>query len=526
VPEEESTGAFAADFVVVGAGSAGAAAAFRLVERGATVLLLEAGGAADNPAIHDPARSHELWDAVEDWGYRTVPQAACGGRSLHLPRGRVLGGSSSLNAMIYARGAPADFDAWAYGGADGWASEDVLPVYQRLEDHRGPAGARGSAGRGHGGPLTVMSGYEPDPIHRAIVAAAVETGIAFNPDYNSGHLDGVSYTQLTIRDGRRLGTAEAYLAPLAGEPALTVVTGAVATRLLLEGGRCRGVEWVRDGRVERGLAGAEVVLAGGAIGSPHLLLRSGIGPAEELRRAGVAAAVDLPGVGRNLHDHLLAPVIFTAERDLGVPAPGLPQPQSHLFWRSRPGLVAPDTQPIHFNTPLYEPWMEGPDNGFSLMAGMIRPLSRGSVSLAGADPAAAPLIDLAALACESDLEALAASVALCREIGTAPALAEWGARELYPGPGVGTAAELRDYVRATAITYHHQVGTCKMGRDAMAVVDPELRVRGVEGLRVADASVMPTVTSGNTNAPAIMIGERLADFLVPVAANSASAVAA
>jgi choline dehydrogenase len=512
VPEEGRTRGYAADFIVVGAGSAGAAVAYRLVERGATVLLLEAGGPADNPAIHDPARSHELWDAAEDWGFRTVPQAVCADRELHLPRGRVLGGSSSLNAMIYVRGAAADYDAWAYGGADGWGWEDVLPAFLRLEDFRG----EGGAARGTGGPVTVIAGYEPDPIHRAIATAATETGIPFNPDYNGGTLDGVSFTELTIRDGRRHGTAEAYLAALAGEPRLMVLTGAEATRLLLEGERCIGVEWLRDGRLERASAG-EVIVAAGAIGSPHLLLRSGIGPEAELLGAGVEPLHDLPGVGRNLHDHLLAPVIFAAERDLGPPAPGLPQPQSHLFWRSRPGLTVPDTQPIHFNVPLYEPWMEGPENGFSLMAGMIRPLSRGTVTLAGPDPTAAPLIDLAALTCEADLEALAASVSLCREIGAAPALGEWGARELYPGPGIADAAALRDYVRRTAITYHHQVGTCKMGRDELAVVDPTLRVHGIEGLRVADASVMPTVTSGNTNAPAIMIGERAADFAAPVA---------
>jgi choline dehydrogenase len=515
VPEEESTGGHAADFIVVGAGSAGAALACRLVERGATVLLLEAGGPADNPAIHDPARSHELWDAVEDWGYRTVPQAACAGRELHLPRGRVLGGSSSLNAMIYVRGAPADYDAWAYGGAAGWGWDDVLPAFLRLEDFRGESEAE----RGRGGPVTVIAGYEPDPIHRAIVAAAEETGIEFNPDYNAGRLDGVSYTQLTIRDGLRHGTAAASRAPLADEPRLTVTTGAETTCLLLDGSRCVGVEWLCDGRLERASAG-EVIVAAGAIGSPHLLLRSGIGPEAELLAAGVEPLHDLPGVGRNLHDHLLSPVIFAAERDLGAPLPGLPQPQTHLFWRSRPGLVVPDTQPIHFNVPLYEPWMEGPDNGFSLMAGMIRPLSRGTVTLSGPDPTAPPLIDLAALACEADLEALVASVELCREIGAAPALREWGARELYPGPEVSDAAALRDYVRQTAITYHHQVGTCKMGRDEMAVVDPTLRVHGIEGLRVADASVMPTVTSGNTNAPAIMIGERAADFLAPVAVSA------
>jgi choline dehydrogenase len=507
VPEGESESRLAADFVVVGGGSAGAAASARLVERGATVLLLEAGGQAENPAIHDPARSHELWDGAEDWGYRTVPQPGCGGRELHLPRGKVVGGSSCLNAMIWVRGAPIDYDAWAHGGAEGWRWADVEPVFRRIEDRVGPGGRRGD-----GGPMTVLSGFDPDPIHRAIGEAAAAVGVPFNSDYNDGELDGFSFTQLTIRDGRRLSSGEAYLTPLAGDPALTVLTGAAARRLLFEGGRCSGIEWVRKGRLERARAGSEVVLCGGAIGSPQLLLLSGIGPAEELAALGIEVRLDLPGVGRNLHDHLLAPAIFAAVREIAPCGIGLPQPQSHLFWRSRPGLPAPDTQPIHFNVPLYEPWMEGPENGFSLMAGMIRPLSRGSVRLASADPAAVPLIDLGALACEADLEALAASLELCREIGAAPPLREWGAREIYPGPEVDSPAALREYVRETAVTYHHQVGSCRMGRDEMAVVDPRLRVHGVEGLRVADASVMPAVTSGNTAAPATMIGERLAEL--------------
>jgi choline dehydrogenase len=499
-----------ADVIVIGAGSAGAAAARRLLDRGAEVLLLEAGGPAENPAIHDPARSHELWDGPEDWGYRTVAQEHCNGRLLHLPRGRVVGGSSSLNAMIYVRGAPGDFEKWASLGAQGWGWQDVLAVYLRIEDYLGPP----SSLRGAGGPLTVTSAYEPDPIHRAIVRAAEQSGIPLNEDYNDGELDGVSFTQLTIRDGRRQSSADAYLAPVHARSELQLLTGAHATGLLFEGNRCVGVEWTRDGRLERGLAD-EVILAAGAIGSPQLLLLSGIGPAAQLRSVGIEPRIELAGVGANLHDHLLSPVIFSAERVIEPPSVGLPQPQSHLFWRSRSGLETPDLQPIHFSVPLYEPWMEGPVNGFSLMAGMISPLSRGSVRLASGDPTAAPLIDLAALACEADVEALVAAVELCREIGAALALREWGAQELFPGPSVRSAAELRDYVRATAITYHHQVGSCRIGVDEQAVVDPQLRVHGVERLRVADASVMPSVTSGNTNAPAIMIGERVADFVAP-----------
>jgi choline dehydrogenase len=256
-----------------------------------------------------------------------------------------------------------------------------------------------------------------------------------------------------------------------------------------------------------------VIVSGGTIGSPQLLMVSGIGPANHLREHGIDVVADVPGVGENLHDHLLSPVIFSAERDVGAPSPGLPACQTHLFWRSRPGLVVPDIQPIHFMVPMYEPWMEGPENGFTLMGGMIRPLSRGTIRLTGStieDPLA---IDPNILACAADLDSLVSAVELCRRVGASHPLQDWGAVERYPGPDTTTVEDLRAYVRKTAITYHHQVGTCKMGRDPMAVVDPRLRVNGVEGLRVADASVMPTVTTGNTNAPSVMIGERVADFV-------------
>ena len=493
---------FQPDVIVVGAGSAGAAAARRFVDRGIKVLLLEAGGPDVNPAIHDPGRLHELWLSEEDWAHETVEQRHAAGRRLAWPRGRVLGGSSSLNGMIWVRGARADYDGWAYLGADGWAWDDVRPVYERIE-HRSAD---------DGGIVTILSSYQADAIHEAIVAAAQACGIPFNRDYNGDQQDGVSYMQFSIADRVRHSTAAAYLRPIADDPNLRVLLRAPARRLLFEGSRCVGVEWERDGRLERRHA-AEVIVSGGTIGSPRLLMVSGIGPADDLREHGIDIVADVPGVGENLHDHLLSPVIFSAEREVGPPSPGLPACQTHLFWRSRPGLVVPDIQPIHFMVPMYEPWMEGPENGFTLMGGMVRPLSRGTIRLTGPTVDDQLAIDPNILACEADLDSLVAAVELCRRMGASPDLQEWGAVERYPGPRATSAHELRDYVRKTAITYHHQVGTCKMGRDQMAVVDPRLRVNGVEGLRVADASVMPMVTTGNTNAPAIMIGERVADFV-------------
>lgn len=501
---------FAADVIIVGAGSAGCALARQLVDRDVAVLLLEAGGPDENPAIHEPARVHELWLSPEDWAYYTVPQERAAGRRLHLPRGRVLGGSSCLNGMVHVRGARSDYREWVRLGAEGWGWEDVLPVFLRMEDFDGG----GSELHAVGGPTSIISRYKLAPVHEAIIAAAQEVGIARNDDYNSGYLDGVAQTQLTIRDGRRDSAAAAYLRPVIDAPNLRVVTRAPARRLLIEGTRCVGVEWEHSGRLHTALAGSEVVISAGAIASPKLLLLSGIGPARDLADHGIRVVLDLPGVGRNLHDHLLSPSIHATERTIDPPAPGLPTIQTHLWWRSRPDLPGPDTQPVHFSVPLYEPWMEGPPDGFTLLGGMVRPQSRGSIRLSGPDPDDPLLIDLNAFEVPADLESLEASLTQVREIAAAaPLRDEWGARELYPGPDVRTAAQVRDYVRRTAITYHHQVGTCRMGVDRDAVVDPRLRVHGIDGLRVADASVMPVVTSGNTNAPSLMIGERAADFI-------------
>ncbi|WUI00732.1 GMC family oxidoreductase N-terminal domain-containing protein [Spirillospora sp. NBC_00431] len=485
-----------ADVIVVGAGSAGAVVARRLADAGLDVLIVEAGPHRDEPAVDDPARMHELWDSPLDWAFRTVPQEMAEQRRLHLPRGRVVGGSHALNAMIWVRGNPADYDHWASLGNEGWSWRDVQPLFARAD----------GLGTETPGTLDVLTGYEPDRVQRSIVEAAQQAGLPYNPNYNGVRQDGVSFMHFTIRDQRRLTTARAYLAPVLGQGA-TLVADANVRRLLFEGRRCVGVEWSRGGAAERAYAD-EVVVCAGAIGSPVLLMRSGIGDADALG----GAVAHVPGVGRNLQDHWLVPVIASIDRTPEF-TPGLPLTQSHLFWRSRTDLPVPDLQPLHFGVPLYEQWMDGPPDGVSLMAGLVRPASTGEIRLA-ADPWEAPLIDPRVLSDDADLVALAAAVRLCQQIVDAPELRDtWGARELYPGPLAESTGDLHGYIRRSVLTYHHQAGTCKMGVDDAAVVDPRLRVHGVEGLRVADASIMPFVTTGNTNAPAVMIGEKAADLL-------------
>ena len=496
------------DYVVVGAGSAGAVVARRLVDAGASVALLESGGPVTNPAIDDPGRSHELWFSPEDWGYLTAPQHGCLDREIHWPRGRVLGGSSALNGMIYVRGHRADFDAWAMLGCPGWGYEDVLPFFTRSEDSDlGPSDIHGV-----GGPMRVISHYPRHPVNAAMVDASVEAGIPFDPDCNDGDPNGVGFAQLHIRDGRRESAASAFLDPIAGAERLALITGTTATGLRFDGERCVGVGVDTGDHTIR--AEGEVILCAGTIGSAELLLRSGIGPAGELNELGIAVRADLPGVGRNLHDHLVVPVIVDSPRPIPPAIPGLTQLHSQLFWRSRSGLIAPDIQPLCFHVPVYDPtWMEGPADAYTLYAGLIRPMSRGALRLRSADPNVPLELDPRLLSAGADVDVLVDALALVREIIGQPALREWSAAERYPGTDVRSAGQLRDYVRRTAVSYHHQVGTCRMGQDAEAVVDPELRVHGFEGLRVADASIMPFVTSGNTAAATMMIGERAAELL-------------
>lgn len=515
--------------IVVGAGSAGSVVSRRLADAGVEVTLLEAGGEDTNPAIHDLSRMGEIWHSPDDWDYFTVPQPGANGHRLHLPRGKVLGGSHSLNATIWVRCVPEDFDHWASLGNEGWSWEEVLPVYRAIENYRG-----GGEPALHGaeGLLDVTDDYELSPIQQSIIDAAVEEGLARNPDYNGASIEGVSQQQITVRDGKRFNTYMAYVKP--ARDRITVETGCHVHELIFAGDdahdgagsepsarpRVVGVRFAQGGDV-RELHADEVILAAGAIDSPRVLLRSGIGPADELREIGIEPRVDLPGVGKNLHDHFLAPVIFDTERPIDPPREGVSVTQSHLFWKSRAELDRPDTQPIHFSVPMYGDFLEPlGDNGFSLMAGLVTPESRGSISLSGPSPEDPLLIDPCVLTADHDVQSLVASVQQCRRIGSQAALAAapdeggWGSTEIYPGPEVGDGEDLVDYVRNTLATYHHQVGTCKMGVDEMAVVSPRLAVHGVDGLRVIDASIMPRITTGNTNAPAVLIGEQGAKFVL------------
>lgn len=503
------------DYIVVGAGSAGNVVARRLLDAGKRIAVLEAGGDDTNPNIAHLYTLGALWHSEQDWDYYTTVQAGCAGRRLHLPRGKVMGGSHALNATIWVRGDRSDFDSWAEQGCRGWAWEDVLPVFKAIENYDGGA----SDTRGADGLLDVVQGFVRNPIQEAMFEGAVETGIEPNEDYNSGNVEGVSHMQLNVRDGKRFNTWHAYLKPVAGHPNLTLLTGAHVRRLLIAEGAVSGVEFEHDGAT-RTLRAGETILCAGAINSAELLLRSGVGPADELLEAGVVPVHDLAGVGKNLQDHLLAPVIFTTGArpvPLGEVAPA----EVHLFAKSRPELPVADTQPIFFSVPMYSQdclprEMTGPENGFSMLGGLVRPHSRGDITLTGPDAADPIRIDLGALSDQRDVDALVASVRQCREIGRTAALAPWQPQEIHPGPAITDGDEdLEAYVRGSVVTYHHQAGTCRMGVDEGAVVDPAtLRVHGLSRLRVADASVMPTVTTGNTNAPTIMIAERAAAMIL------------
>jgi choline dehydrogenase len=516
------------DFIIVGAGSAGCVLANRLTEDPATrVLLLEAGGSNARNEVRIPAAFAKLFKGPCDWGYETDPEPNLDGRRLFWPRGKMLGGSSSMNAMIYIRGNPADYDAWRDEGNDGWDYASVLPYFKRSANQERGA----SEHHATGGPLNVADLRYVHPVTRAFLDAAAESGVAPNDDFNGARQEGSGLYQVTQKRGRRHSTAEAYLDGARRRPNLTIETGAHATRVLFDGRRATGVAYRRDGHAVEARASREVLLSGGAINSPQLLMLSGVGPAGHLSDHGIPVVADVPGVGENLQDHLLSILAYECTRPVTLAsAERLTNVARYLvlragpltsnvgeagaFVRVRDESPAPDIQLI-FGPAFYlqHGFIKREGHGFSVGSILLKPESRGRVSLRSPDAFEAPAINANYLASERDLRTLVEGVKLCRRIADAPALAGYRGAEVWPGEDARDDAALEAFVRRSSETLYHPVGTCKMGTGDEAVVDAQLRVRGVAGLRVVDASVMPAIVRGNTNAPTIMIAEKAADLI-------------
>ena len=520
------------DYVVVGAGSAGCVLAARLSEDpSARVLLLEAGGDDRVDEIMIPAAFSKQFRTRLDWGYSTQEQKHAQGRRLYWPRGKALGGSSSMNAMIYIRGAREDYDEWAaLTGDESWSYDAVLPYFRRSEDN-----VRGeSEYHGVGGPLRVEEQRSPHPWTLAYLDDAAAAGLAPNPDFNGREQEGSGLYQVTQRRGQRWSAAAAFLRPALGRPNLTVRTHALTTRVLLEGDgptRAVGVEYRAGGETHRPRVEREVLLCGGAINSPQLLLLSGIGPAPHLRDVGVDVVHDLPGVGAGLQDHPALPVVVTTRTGSSLMDAESPRHLADYYlrrrgpltsnigeggaiYRSRDDLPAADLQ-FHFAPVKFwaQALYEIDEHALTLAVTLVRVASHGSIRLRSADPTWAPAIDGGYLEQEEDLEALVAGLRRAREVLAGPALRGLVKGEWLPGDGVRGDDALRDAVRSGIESLYHPVSSCRMGTDDLAVVDPQLRVHGIEGLRVVDASVMPTLVRGNTNAPTIMIAERAADLV-------------
>lgn len=524
------------DYVIVGAGTAGCVLASRLTEQpDVRVCLVEAGGPDRHPFIHIPAAvaaaigTHSL-----NWRFLTVPQPHLQDRRIPVPRGRVVGGSGSINGMVYFRGFPRDFDDWAAQGNPGWSYREVLPYFIRSESNEDYPG---SPYHSTSGPMRVTHIRRLNPLNRAFWDAMASLGFRRCDDFNGPDPEGYGPRQGTIRDGRRESTATAYLRPALERRNLAVMTGALVHRIAIENGRAVGVDVERGGEVSRITARREVVVCGGSILSPQVLMLSGIGDGAALRRLGVDVKVDLPAVGANYHDHLAAAVLMEMRNAVsyGISARALPRGawnvleyalmrrgpfasnvfESNAFVRSREGLDRPDIQVV------FQPARRNPHafplplgHGFAISIVGIYPRSRGRISLASPDPRTPPLIDPNLLGAPEDIAPLARGLALARRIVGAPSFARYRAVEVAPGPGVVSESGLEDYIRRTATTVHHPVSSCRMGAGPDSVVDPELRVRGVEGLRVADASVFPSVVGGNTNATVVMIAEKASDLIL------------
>ena len=532
------------DFIVTGAGSAGCAVAGRLSESGKyRVLLLEAGGPDRNPWIHIPLGYTKTYtDPRVNWMFETEPEAQLNGRTLYQPRGKVLGGTSSINGMVYMRGTPTDYDNWRQRGCEGWDWESVLPFFKKAENQERGADEH----HGTGGPLNVSNPVRC-PLGDAMVEAAIQAGIPANDDFNGPRQEGAGYYQTTTTSRRRWSAARAYLRDAKRRPNLTVATKAHATRVLIASGRAVGVEY----RTPQGLFTArcrgEIVVSGGVYGSPQLLQLSGLGPAELLRQHGIPVVHDMPGVGSHLHDHFNTYLVYRCSQPVTINDLAMSGMRKltagvqyaltrsgHLsnagiyagaFVRSDPRLEQPDLQINMFGWSALERLRTGikphPFSAFTLSPVHLRPEGRGTVRIKSPDPLAPPAIQFNFLASDYDFQALIYGTRLSRKIAAQPALKPFVVEEVLPGPAVQTDDDIIEEIRVRGVSNLHPVGTCRMGRETDAVVDPRLRVYGIEGLRVADASIMPQVPGGNTNAPSIMIGEKCAHMILEDARASA-----
>ncbi|MBN3962754.1 GMC family oxidoreductase N-terminal domain-containing protein [Nostoc sp. NMS8] len=515
------------DYIVIGAGSAGCVVANRLTEDGeTTVLLLEAGEEDTKPEIQIPLSSPNLPGSEVDWGYFSEPEPYLNNRKIFCPRGKVLGGSSSINSMIYIRGNHHDYDHWQSLGNPGWSYQDVLPYFKKSENQQ-----RGvDAYHGVDGELSVTDIQAPTVASQRFVEAAVAIGYNHNPDFNGIQQSGAGIYQLTVKDGFRHSAAAAFLVPILQRPNLTTITGALVTRLLFEGTRTVGVEYMHHSQLHQARVNKEVILSAGAFDSPKLLMQSGIGDAEHLQKLGIPVVVDLPGVGQNLQDHFLVPVAHQIIAEL---QPTITTPAAHqviaglnpaitsngnaeagLFLHTEGNLdAAPDLQFFFGNILWISPGTTLSGLGFTVTVSLTHPQNIGSVSLRSSDPKDPPIIRMNFLQSQSDVLHVIEGVKIMRQLFHTSAFDQFRGREIGPGADVTSDEALSSYIRSVCITGYHPVGTCKMGTDPMAVVSPELRVHGVEGLRVVDASIMPTLIGGNTNAPTIMIGEKGADLI-------------
>jgi choline dehydrogenase len=499
------------DYIVIGAGSAGCVVANRLTEdHDITVLLIEAGNPDSKLEIQIPAECVNLLGSEVDWSYFSEPEPYLNDRKMFCSRGKVLGGSSSINFMMYVRGNPHDYDCWQELGNSGWSYQDVLPYFKKSENQQRGA----SEFHETDGELSVTDLIAPAPISQRFIDAAVALGYDYNPDFNAKQQEGAGFYQHTIKDGKRHSAAAAFLMPILQRPNLTVITGALVTRLLFDNTRTVGVEYQHNGTLYQTRVDREVILSAGAFDSPKLLMLSGVGNAAHLQALEISVVVDLPGVGQNLQDHLLVPVVYQATQDLQF-ANTSSIGEAGLFLHSEDNSeVAPDLQfifsPIQFLPPSYTP----AEFGFTGVAALTHLQNVGSVNLqSSADPNDAPMLRMNYLQNEADVQKLVAAIKLMRQLLHERVFDEFRGEEIAPGNDVQSDEALVAYIRDAGSTVWHPIGTCKMGIDPMAVVDPELRVRGVEGLRVVDASIMPTITTGNTNAPTIMIGEKAAALL-------------